>query len=86
MIHYLTELGPTGATIEREINEVYGKVISRQMINRWCTMFFDSRADVNNNVCTGWLSVIGNNRINTVSWLLEQVVWVRVSKTEKYFQ
>ncbi len=45
VICHLTTLGLTGAAIERKIKEVYGEVISRQMIDGWYTMFFDSSTD-----------------------------------------
>ncbi len=51
-------------TIEWKIKEVYNRVICRQMINRWCTIFFDSRIDLNDDVRAGWPSITDEDTIN----------------------
>ncbi len=58
VIHYWTALGLKSAAIERKIKEVYDEVISRQMINRWYTMFLDDRTDLNHDVCADLPSII----------------------------
>ncbi len=83
VICYLTVLGLTRASIEQKIKEGYSEVISQQMINIWCTMFPDSCTDLDDNVRAGRPSITDEDAMNTVCWLLQQDLWVRVSEILK---
>ncbi|GFV26400.1 uncharacterized protein TNCV_5087131 [Trichonephila clavipes] len=52
--------GQRPADIHKEIVSVYGNIMSRQNVTKWCLHFSEGRTDVHDEQRTGWPSVISD--------------------------
>jgi len=85
VIRYFTATGDDASAIHRKIHEVYGDVISIQMVRRWRQQFLDGRTDVSDEPRSGRPSEINADTINTVRFLIESDRRCTEAEIERYF-
>ncbi|GFS71527.1 uncharacterized protein TNCV_5052111 [Trichonephila clavipes] len=60
IIGFLHSKGQRPADIHKEIVSVYGNIMNRQNVMKWCRHFSEGKTDVHDKQRTGWPSVISD--------------------------
>ncbi len=72
VIRYHTAKGEDASAIHRRPVEVYGNVMSVEMVRRWCRQFLEGRTDISFEPQWGRPSKIMEDTVNKVRCLIEE--------------
>ncbi len=75
VIHYHTAKEEDASAIHRCIAEVYGNVMSVEMVCRWCRQFLEGRTDISDKPQLGRPSEITEDTVKTAHCLIEEDGW-----------
>jgi len=66
VIRFLNAKGERPAEIHKQVVAVYGNVMNRQNVTKWCLEFSEGRADVHDEQTSGRPSLISDNLLQEI--------------------
>ena len=66
VVRFLDTKGERPAEIHKQIVAVYGKVMDRQNVTKWCREFFEGRTDVHDEQRNGRPSLISDDLLQEI--------------------
>jgi hypothetical protein len=83
VIRFLSAKGKRPAEIHKQIFAVYGKVMNRQNVMKWCLVFSEGRTDVHDEQWSGGPSVISDG-LRLAAYFYDSGIQKLVPRLNKY--